>query len=451
MKKNVVLVVGAVMVGMLLQVGNGSAEVFEVQPFQEGTPTIDADGFPVSLFSNLVVGDSIRGRYLRGLVTFDLSFLPPGAVVMSAVLHSRIDALYGDPSSLGTLQAAKIFETRGSPSVDVQPHWGTFPTQEPLIEVVGEVANGSSVSADLTPHIQGHFPTPEHSLDPGRVVIRIQMEHQNNGDDTDDFFYLSRTWLELDVEMPSPITERPVSRHLKRCLPVVASLSGSAGTQWQTEVHLTARNAGSLWFYFTETGRDGTTDFQVRRLDLEKWQTVRFADILPELFGLERTKGWIEVFSTDPEFVVTARIANVGGEGTFGQTVPMVDESKMLRSGGVRFGDSYRRLVNLVMFDADNRINLGVVNLGLDEASVVVRLIAHDGLFVDEYLIEMEPLQHLQLDQLESVMPAAGGLGLASLSIGLESGGEGNVFRHNVAVYASRVDETTGDAMFILP
>ena len=147
----------------------------------------------------------------------------------SAVLHSHVDAVYGNPSSLGTLLAAKIVDTRGSPSLDIQPHWGTFNPQDSLIEVMGEVVGGSDVTADLTPHFQGHFPTPDNSLDPGRAVIRVQYEHENNGDDTDDFFYLSRTWLELDVDMPSPITERPVGRHIKTLHPGCGIARGCSG------------------------------------------------------------------------------------------------------------------------------------------------------------------------------------------------------------------------------
>lgn len=451
MRNCTISIVGAASVAMMLLSGSGVAEVFEVQPYQEAAATIASDGFPVSLYSQVVIGDSVHGRYMRGLVSFDLSFLPPDAVVTSAVLHSHVAAVYGNPSSLGSLMASRIGDTRGSPSMDIQPHWGTFNFHGSLIEVMGEVIRGSDVTADLTPHFQGFFPTPDYSLDPGRAVIRVQQENENNGDDIDDFFYLSRIWLELDVEMPSPITERPVARHLKRCIPVVASLPGAAGTQWVTEVHMTAGNDGSVWLYFSETGQDGTTNFQVRRVDLDMWQTVRYEDILPDLFGLERTKGWIEVFSTDPNFVVTARVANVGGEGSYGQTVPLVDESKMLRLNEIRFGDSYQRLVNLVMFDADNRVNVGLVNLGLDEVTAEIRVIAPDGLFLGDHIVEMAPFEHIQIDRLESVIPDAEGVGLASLSVGLRNEGEGNVYQNGVAFYASRVDTTTGDAVFILP
>jgi len=444
-------IVGVALVAAVLLTGNGVAEVFEVQPYQEALVRIDGDGIPTSLDSGPGVGDGSQGTSLRALYSFDLSFLPPGAVVSSAVIHSWISAVYGDPESLGPLLATRIIGTQGRPSLDLQTQWGMFGPHNSPIEVGGEVVGGSDLTADLTSQFQGIYPTSDHSQDPGRAIVRFQLETENNGDDSEDFLYLSRTWLELDVQMPSPITERPVGRHLKRCIPVVASLPGAAGTRWVTELHLTARHDGAVWLYFTETGQDGTTAFHVRRVDLEMWQTLRYEDVLPDLFGLEGTKGWIEVFMTDPNFVVTARVANVGGKGAFGQTVPLVDESKMLRLPEFRFWDRYQRLVNLVMVDAENRTNLGLVNLGPGEVTVMITAISPDGWFIGEYTVELAPFQHRQFDRLESVIPEADGVGLASLMFAVEDGGESNLYQQDVAVYVSRVDETTGDAVFILP
>lgn len=75
---------------LVLTVGHAMAEIIDVYPSQEA------------------------------LVTFDLSFLPPGAVVSSAVIHTRVTAVYGDPASLGQLMAARVAETRGQPSIDIQ-------------------------------------------------------------------------------------------------------------------------------------------------------------------------------------------------------------------------------------------------------------------------------------------------------------------------------------------
>ncbi len=435
----------------VLWASGGSAEVFELPPIQEGSVTTGSDGLPVRLDSAASVGDTSEGRYFRAVFAFDLSFLPPGSTVSSAVVRSQVSAAYGDPTSLGPLRAARISDVRGLPSVDIQGVWGTaLPAGSP-VEVTGALSGGSDLSVDLTAQFQGSFPTPEYSQDPGRAVVRFQLSTTNDSDGVDDFLYLSRPRLELDVELPDPITTRPIGRHLLRCLPVAASLPGASGTQWVTELQLTARHDGSVWLYFTETGQNGATRFLVRRVDLGMWQTVRYEDVLPDLFGLEGTKGWIEVFATDPELVVTAKVANVGGEGSYGQTVPLVGESKMLRLSEPRFGDSYRRLVNLVMVDAENRTNLGLVNLGPGEVAATIIAIAPGGSFLGNHTVELGPFEHRQIDRLESVIPAADGVGLVALSFGLESDSEGRGLRQGVAVYASRVDNTTGDAVFALP
>ena len=451
MRNNWFVIVGLSFVAAVLWTGSLVAEVFEVQPCQEALVRIDGDGIPMRLDSALMIGDSIQGRYLRTLHSFDLSFLPPGAVVSSAVIHSQVGAAYGNPASLGPLLGTRVIDTSGSPGVEIQTRWGTVSTPESPVEVIWEMIDGSDLTVDLSAHFQGFFPTPDHSQDPGRAVVRFQLEVENNGNETNDFLYLFRTRLVLDVDLPSPISERPVGRHLKRCLPVVASLPGAEGTQWATELHLTAGHDGSVWLYFTETEQEGTTTFHVRRVDLERWQTIRYEDVLPDLFGLEKTKGWIEVFSTDPDIVVTARVANVGGEGSFGQTVPLVDESKMLRVTQLRFWDSNRRLVNLVMVNEDNRVNVGLVNLGSGEVTVEVTAIAPGGLFLGTVAVVLGPFEHRQLDRLATVIPATDGVGLVSLSVGIEKDDGTNVYQQGVAVYASRVDETTGDAVFILP
>ncbi|MEE4270411.1 MAG: hypothetical protein V2I67_01970 [Thermoanaerobaculales bacterium] len=425
-------------------------EIVTIRPSQEGHVTVDDDGSSVAFSSIPSAGDSTNGHFLRSLATFDLSFLPPGAEISSAVIHTRIGALYGNPAALGPLTVARVPETRGQPSTDIQTSWATLRLYEDPTPSTGVVAPGEDLSADLSPAFEGVFPSPESSPDPGRAVIRFQFEDDNNGDDTDDFVYFQDTVLELDVRLPEPITERPVNRHAKSCIPVVASLPGAMGTSWTTELHITARYPASVWLYFTETGADGATDFSVRRVDLGMWDTVRYADVLPDLFGLQRTKGWIEVFSTNPGVTINARVANIGGEGSYGQTVPMIGELKLLRYVGPRFDDRYRRLVNLVMMDSDNRTNIGLVNLGPSLASVEVTAMGPDGPFLGHTTVSLGPFEHRQIDRLETVIPQADGAGLIGLSFEMVSD-DAPWLDRGVAVYVSRVDNATGDAVFVLP
>ena len=438
------------LVVLVMAAGSLRGEVFSIRPSQAGHAMLDATGSSFAFSSLSGVGDSTDGRHLRSLATFDLSFLPPGAEITSAVIHTRISALYGNPAALGPLTAARVPGTRGQPSTDIQTSWATLGLNGDPTPLDGVVAPSEDLSADLSFDFDGVYPSPDSSFDPGRAVFRFQFDDQTNGDGTADFIYLQDTVLELDVRLPEPIVVRPINRHAKRCIPVVASLPGAMGTNWTTELHITARYPVSVWLYFTETGADGAAEFSVRRVDLGMWDTVRYADVLPDLFGLQRTKGWIEVFSSNPGITVNARVANVGGEGSYGQTVPVVGESKLLRYSGPRFDDHYRRLVNLVMMDPDNRTNIGLVNLGPSTASVEVTAMGANGPFLGHTTVSLGPFEHRQVDRLETVIPDVAGAGLIGLSFGMLTD-DAPWLDRGVAVYVSRVDNATGDAVFVLP
>jgi len=445
-------IVGLSLVFAVLWAGSGMAEVFKVYPNQEASTSFDGDGHIVDFREGTIVGDSTRGVYWRNFCGFDLSFLPPGSVVSSAVIHSNVSTVYGDPSSLGALQATRVFETSGGPSADLQAHWGVDGQSDQMENVEGELVPSAVLTVDLSSVFVGSFPTEEYSQDPGRAIVRFQFENQNNGSDIGDFLYLWDTWLELEASLPDPITQRPVGRHIMRCVPVVASLPGAAGTRWQTEMHLTGSEAGDgvVWLYFTETEQDGTSAFRVRRVEVDRKETLRWGDVLPELFGVEGTKGWIEVFSTDPRVMVNARVVNVGGEGSYGQTISQIDESKMIRQDGSRFWDFWRRQANLLMFDAENRTNVGLVNLSPGSVTVSLEVLSSDGRTLGEYDVALAPFEHRQLNRLEGLIPGVDGAGLVSLSFQVTEV-TGRISRQGVAAYVSRVDNSTGDSVFIVP
>ncbi len=63
----------------------------------------------------------------------------------------------------------------------------------------------------------------------------------------------------------------------------------------------------------------------------------------------------------------------------------------MLRLSEIRFGDDYKRLANLIMMDADNRTNIGLVNLGPDDVTVDITAIPPDGPFIGSTTVALGP------------------------------------------------------------
>jgi hypothetical protein len=81
----------------------------------ESSETSNAGGIAAPDNDEIQVGDQADGRQFKGLVTFDTSVLPDGAVVLSATLRLRRAGVFG----------TSPFGTHGSCRIDVGPLFGT--------------------------------------------------------------------------------------------------------------------------------------------------------------------------------------------------------------------------------------------------------------------------------------------------------------------------------------
>ncbi len=427
-----------------------SAETFRVYPAETGQFGVDSDGAVSFRSPDPRLGDTANSIALVSVWGFDLSFLPPDSELTSARLHLAVGTVYGDPDALGPLKAGRVEGIAGSPSLDPTVDWVTNDVEGESIMEGGRIIKDTELVADLTLQVQGRFPSLPSDPDPGRLVLRTWLDGMANENGASDYFYIASVWLELETTLPDPIEQRPVRRHFKRCIPVVASTAGSAGTRWETEFELTAADhPATVWLYFTEAGADGSQDFEVRRVDLDKRQSLAWDDVLPELFGRSETKGWIEVLTTAPGVFAAARVANVGGEGVYGQAFSMVLEPWLLRRERVRTWDSEERTLQLVTVDEANRTNVGIVNMGPDEVTVKLDAWSNAGTgTLGSATVTLPPFGYRQVDRIETLIPEIEGKPRVVLTGTIESGQE-DPLDGGVVLYASRVDNVTGDAVFI--
>ena len=396
------------------------------------------------------LGDGADGVALVSVWGFDLSFLPPESEITSAALHLVVGTVYGDPDALGPLKAGRVEGIAGAPSVDPAADWVTNDVEGESVMTGGPIVKDTELTGDLTLQVVGRYPSPPQDPDPGRLVVRTWLDRMANENGAGDYFYIASIWLELEATVPDPIEARPVRRHFKRCIPVAASLDGANGTRWETELEVTAADhPATVWLYFTEAGDDGAERFEVRRIDLEKRQSMVWDDVLPELFGRSETKGWIELFTTAPGVFAAARVANVGGDGVYGQAFSMVLDPWLLRRDRVRTWDSEERTLQLASVAGGNRTNVGVINLGPEEVTVTLSGWSSSGSgLLGEATVTLPPFGYTQIDRIETLIPELEGRDRVVLTGTIESG-EGDPLDGGVVLYASRVDGVTGDAVFI--
>ncbi len=399
-------------------------------------------------------GESIDGFSTEVLAAgFDLSFLPPGTVVNSATLSIDVVTGNGNPSSLGALKAAVLrpFDNGEPGTPYVLPRWATWEETWLPVTLVDSVPQEgvTASSADVTDAVAGWLGV-DHRRDPGHLIARFWLDGAPNIDGSSDRV---RTHfpprLLLDVTLPDPITLRPAERHEIHVLPVAASNDGLNGTRWVTEFSL--RNTMvdipiTVWLYYTPSGASGVDTFEVRRIDLAPDTTRTFDDLLPELFGVQGEKGWVELFFSSPGVEAVGRIANVGGEGTYGQTVGLQGWETAAAMQTCRYRASSNRMIPGVRLDEANRNNLGFVNTAAETATVVVEVRRPNGNDPVAFEVEVPPMGHVQLRKLTDLQPQLAGYGGTAVSYRVSG-----PWFDDMAVfgYLSRVDGTTGDAMFV--
>jgi photosystem II stability/assembly factor-like uncharacterized protein len=146
--------------------------------------------------------------------------------------------------------------------------------------------------------------------------------------------------------------------------------------------------------------------------------------------------GALRVEATD-DVAVTSRTANTGPDGSFGQGIPSAALAEAVPAAGAT------RLVGLVS-TPEFRTNIGFVNPGSAEISLVIRLYDEEG---DE-LVEIQRTVYAgRWLQLNRVFSSAGVGEVASgLAVIRPTSIDGEFF-----AYASVVDERTGDPTYIAP
>lgn len=229
-----------------------------------------------------------------------------------------------------------------------------------------------------------------------------------------------------DCGPPSPASGRVV--------PAVANIPGAGGTSWTSDLVLSAPDGDAIaaTLLFRRAGAGSLT----REVVVPGGGTILVDDVVGGLFAAEGA-GSLEI-EAETALVVSSRTATTeSGGGTFGQGIPALPAERAVVAGGtVRLGG----LVN----DGRFRTNLGLVNLATTPAELQIDIRSADG---DRLARWTETLPAHGWRQLNRVLDGVGAGSVEEASA---------VVRHRslsgrALVYASVVDEVTGDPAFVGP
>jgi len=277
------------------------------------------------------------------------------------------------------------------------------------VEVFDPVTNTWTLTDDL--------PNPRAALTTSAVNGRI---YAIGGDPWADW--------EHPVSIVEELTVAPPEYPYIYWLEVAASLPGSYGSQWVTDLVL-----------FNEADTVATVDLVLHGEDGQHTAPASVAagaqGVFEDVVGGSlqyQGKGPLEVRST-LSLRAAARTYNLAAEGTFGQGFALRTADQGLAAGETAW------LLELRQEQDRFRTNLAVANTGDADASVRIHLMATDGREVHVFTLDLEPGELIQ--DLEPFLRRAGrpdlGWGLARVEVMTGSG---------VVASASVIDSRTNDA-----
>ena len=222
-------------------------------------------------------------------------------------------------------------------------------------------------------------------------------------------------------------------------LPSSARVSGAGGSFWTTD--LTVANVGpteaTLYVRFLGHDADGRGGAE-RTFRLGPGLSVAYADLLGSVFGLGEAWGAVQLRSASPSLVATSQTSTPGGGGTYGQSVPLVAETELVRAGAARTVPAIRE-------DAAFRTNLVLANATESALDVDVSLVSETGVPLGSERYVLPPLGMKQVNHVARELARVSGVSGARLVLSTPTAGGA------FAAYASVIDARTNDPRTLLP
>ena len=222
-------------------------------------------------------------------------------------------------------------------------------------------------------------------------------------------------------------------------IPGAAKVQGANNSRWTTDLEIMNRGSKSA-SYTVELLVRGRANLSPKSVSFElaPGHAVRYANALDSLFDTTGA-GTLRITSVRGDLIASARTATSGGGSSHGVYIEGMD------AAAAAFVGQDRHLIQL-QNDDNARTNIGVVNASATPISVVVQFFAADGGLLGELLLEIEPFESRQINDVFSSLDSTKALDdLHDAYAVVSSSTIGAAF----FTYAAVVDNGTNDAIFV--
>lgn len=203
----------------------------------------------------------------------------------------------------------------------------------------------------------------------------------------------------------------PYDRPFRWYLPSSARAGGAGGAFYTTDVTLAnvGTTTANYFLKFLGNNRDGSVGPQ-RNFSLAAGRSATFTDVLKSVFNLDSDYGAIQVGGSE-DLVVLGQTSTPGFGGTFGQSVPAMEQQDLISAGKPRS-------IVAVRDDASFRTNL--ILCGTAEfvsVDVDVTLISAEGATLGTRRYRLPPFGMIQVSRVARELGATGDLNGARLDL----------------------------------
>lgn len=247
----------------------------------------------------------------------------------------------------------------------------------------------------------------------------------------------------------STLADVPSTAATDLVVPVVGRTPGAAGTLWRTSLELfnTAESETTVALFLNLSDRDNTTPAASAQVTVLPRDTLVIDDLIAEAFALDQAVGSVDIVATAP-VIAHARIANFGSDvGSFGQSVPALPAVWAVADEQVPGLNPNSGLVYLfeTVEDAEFRSNLGIASVAATPLTVEVTARLGGEVVGTPMNLDLAPYSHTQVNRVLNDIAVPSGTPGLRLEVAAVGDATGRFF-----AYLSRVDNGTGDAVFLL-